>query len=71
MTPKCAPTARVLGKSFCTTVGRGAGGDVEVLWLEAEQEIADAAAGEVGLMACGSQGQHDVACGDVARVGDG
>ncbi len=47
----------------------GAGGYVEVLGLVAEQEIADASAGEVGLMARGAQGKDDVAGCEVLRVG--
>ena len=35
-------------------VWRGAGGYVEILRIDTEQTVTDAAAGEVGLVACGS-----------------
>ena len=49
-------------------VGRGAGSYVEVLGLEAQENVAYAASGEVGLMAMGAQGVDDAACGGVMRV---
>ena len=33
-------------------VGSSGGGDVVVLWLAADEEIADAAAGEIGIVTC-------------------
>ena len=51
--------------------GRGAGGYVVVLGRVAEQEIADAASGEVRLLACGAEGRDDLAGGEVLGVGDG
>ena len=44
----------------------GAGGHVEVLRLDAEEQVTDAAACEEGLVAGGSEG-----CGDAARGGEG
>jgi len=44
-------------------VGRGGGGHVIVLRFAAQQEIAHAAAGEIGLMAGGAQCFHDMQCG--------
>jgi hypothetical protein len=41
-------------------VGRGAGGYVEVLGFKAQENVAYAASGEVGLMACGTQGMDDI-----------
>ncbi len=56
------------GKEAEDDVGGGRGGDVVVLGGEAEQEVAYAAAGEVGLVACGAQCLGDVAGCEVLRV---
>ena len=58
----------LVGEEAEDDVGCGAGGYVEVLWFEVEEDVADAAPGEVGLVACGAQNLDDVACGDVVRV---
>ena len=50
-------------------VGRGVGGDVVIDGLAAEQEIAHAAAGEIGLMASIAQEAADVV-GELAAVHD-
>jgi hypothetical protein len=39
-------------------VGRGAGGNVEVLRVAAQQQVAHAPAGQVGIMALRAQGFH-------------
>jgi hypothetical protein len=41
-------------------VGRGRGGYVVVTGLAAEEQVADAAAGEITLMASGAQGRDDL-----------
>ena len=55
------------GKRASDLVGRGGGGDVVVLWGEAEEEVADAAAGEEGLMAGGAERARDAERGGVLR----
>lgn len=44
-------------------VGGGGGGDIVVLRLAVEEEIANAAAGKVGIMAVGPQSTDDLDCG--------
>ena len=58
-----------LGKQRDDLVGRGGGGDVVVLGVDAEQQVADAAAGEVGLMAGLAQGERDAQGGGILWIG--
>ena len=57
-----------VGEEAEDDVGCGAGGYVEVLWFEVEEDVADAASSEEGLVACGAQNLDDVACGGVVRI---
>jgi hypothetical protein len=48
-------------------IGMGAGGNVEVLGRDAEENVADAAAGEVRLVTGGAQLDDDALCGELCR----
>ena len=58
------------GEELLDERGGGAGGDVEVFGGEAEEEIADAAAGEIGLVAGGGEGLDDGGGGAVLGAGE-
>ena len=58
-----------LGEERDDLIGRGGGGDVEVLGREAEQEVAHASAGEEGLVAGVAQAAGDGERGAEVRVG--
>jgi len=47
-----------------------AGGNIEILRSDPEQQIADASTGEVSLMACRPQRHHDALCRDLCRCFD-
>lgn len=58
----------LVGEELKDDAGRRAGGYVEVVRFEAEEEVAHAASCEVGLMTSGAEGQHDVVRCGVCRV---
>ena len=58
-----------LGEEGDDLIGRGGGGDVEVLGREAEQQVAHASAGEEGLVARVAQAAGDGERGEILRVG--
>jgi len=56
-----------LGEHLHDLLRRGVGGNVVVGWLAAKKDVADAAAGEVGLVAMLAEGAHDF-CGVLLGV---
>ncbi|EPF20861.1 hypothetical protein HMPREF0201_00596 [Cedecea davisae DSM 4568] len=49
---EAAANQAAVAEQFTNLIRRSAGGDVKIFWFFAQQQVADAAANEIGLVAC-------------------